>query len=121
MACALTHTQIWAAANCRLLQMFCNPGLQFRTTSSMCMVQELELKTGPLAALLRPPKRLAEEPNINALWARLLIDELCRQGVSTFCIAPGERALPYVWHNCTSTCCNRDVPAEGQHPLQCPT
>ena len=34
------------------------------------------------------------EPNINALWAALLIEELVRQGVTAFCISPGSRSTP---------------------------
>ena len=56
---------------------------------AVLLAQELELKTGPLTALLQGPKRLRDESNINCLWARLLVDELCRQGCNTFCIAPG--------------------------------
>ena len=51
--------------------------------------QELDLKTAQFRTLLAPRAPLAEEPNINCLWARLAIDELCRLGVNTFCIAPG--------------------------------
>ena len=39
--------------------------------------------------LLCQPTALANLPNINQLWARLMIEELCRLGVNTFCIAPG--------------------------------
>lgn len=39
--------------------------------------------------LLAAPPALAESPNMNALAARLAIEELCRLGVSTFAIAPG--------------------------------
>ena len=39
--------------------------------------------------LLRQPLPLVDTPNINLLWARLMIEELCRLGASTFCIAPG--------------------------------
>lgn len=28
------------------------------------------------------------------MWARLLVDELCRLGVTTFCVAPGSRSSP---------------------------
>ncbi len=33
-------------------------------------------------------------PNMNHLWARLLIEELYRNGVSGFCISPGSRSTP---------------------------
>jgi 2-succinyl-5-enolpyruvyl-6-hydroxy-3-cyclohexene-1-carboxylate synthase len=33
-------------------------------------------------------------PNINLLWAELLIEELLRNGVDCFCIAPGSRSAP---------------------------
>lgn len=39
--------------------------------------------------LLAAPPMLAEAPNINALAARLAVEELCRLGVSTFAVAPG--------------------------------
>lgn len=34
--------------------------------------------------------------NLNSLWAKLLIDELVRCGVTQFCIAPGSRSTPLV-------------------------
>ena len=33
-------------------------------------------------------------PNINALWAALLVEELIRQGVGLFVVAPGSRSAP---------------------------
>ena len=33
-------------------------------------------------------------PNVNALWASLLVEELCRQGVGLFVVAPGSRSTP---------------------------
>ncbi len=39
-----------------------------------------------------PPKNTFA--NINALWANLLIEELIRNGVDCFCIAPGSRSTP---------------------------
>ena len=41
--------------------------------------------------LLKAPPALSEAQNINMLWAHLMVDELCRLGSSTFCIAPGEQ------------------------------
>jgi 2-succinyl-5-enolpyruvyl-6-hydroxy-3-cyclohexene-1-carboxylate synthase len=32
--------------------------------------------------------------NMNALWAELLVEELVRQGVTHFCVAPGSRSTP---------------------------
>ena len=37
---------------------------------------------------------LRDAPTINALWAGLLIEELVRQGVGLFCLAPGSRSAP---------------------------
>lgn len=34
------------------------------------------------------------EPTLGSLWARLLVEELCRFGISTFCVAPGSRSSP---------------------------
>ena len=33
-------------------------------------------------------------PNVNALWAGLLVEELCRQRVGLFVVAPGSRSTP---------------------------
>jgi len=32
--------------------------------------------------------------NINYLWSDLIVEELCRNGVTYFCIAPGSRSAP---------------------------
>lgn len=37
---------------------------------------------------------LREEPNINGLWGRLIIEELRRQGVACFVVCPGSRSTP---------------------------
>jgi isochorismate synthase/2-succinyl-5-enolpyruvyl-6-hydroxy-3-cyclohexene-1-carboxylate synthase/2-succinyl-6-hydroxy-2,4-cyclohexadiene-1-carboxylate synthase/O-succinylbenzoate synthase len=57
-------------------------------------VQELDLKAKQFDILLRQPLPLVETPNINLLWARLMIEELCRLGASTFCVAPGTLQPP---------------------------
>lgn len=46
-------------------------------------------------ALLREAEPLSERPNVNQLWAGLLVEELCRLGINTFCIAPGDFRIPY--------------------------
>ncbi len=35
-----------------------------------------------------------KSPNLNHLWADLMVEELLRNGVDTFCIAPGSRSTP---------------------------
>ena len=55
---------------------------------------ELNLKTKPLEMLLAPAPTLASMPNPNAAWATVLVGELVRGGVTTFCIAPGSRSTP---------------------------
>lgn len=57
------------------------------------VLQELDLKFRPLNNLLRGPPELSEATNVNMLWAHLMVEELCRLGASTFCIAPGQSAL----------------------------
>ena len=39
---------------------------------------------------------MTQAPNLNHLWATLLVEELVRNGVDTFCIAPGSRSTPLV-------------------------
>jgi hypothetical protein len=52
--------------------------------------QELDLKVRQFELLLRQPQPLHATPNLNVLWARLMVEELCRLGASTFCVAPGQ-------------------------------
>lgn len=40
------------------------------------------------------PHHLADAPNVNHLWAALLVEELVRQGVTHFVIGPGSRSTP---------------------------
>ncbi|XAR65340.1 2-succinyl-5-enolpyruvyl-6-hydroxy-3-cyclohexene-1-carboxylic-acid synthase [Bertholletia excelsa] len=40
------------------------------------------------------PSSLQHCPNINALWAYLIVEECCRLGLTYFCIAPGLRSSP---------------------------
>ena len=37
---------------------------------------------------------LNDPPNLNALWAAMIVEELVRNGVDTFCISPGSRSTP---------------------------
>ena len=53
---------------------------------------ELNLKIKPFRALVSPPVPLAQEANVNALAARLMVEELTRLGLTYFCIAPGSRS-----------------------------
>lgn len=55
---------------------------------------ELDLKISPYKRLLSRPLPLSRTPNIAALWARLAVEELCRLGCNTFCVAPGSRSSP---------------------------
>ena len=53
------------------------------------------LPPSPRRTLSTPPTpTLASAPNINALAARALVEELCRAGCTTFCVAPGSRSSP---------------------------
>lgn len=56
--------------------------------------KELDLKIQQFEALLQPFSPLQDAVNINALWARLIVEECCRLGVTYFCIAPGSRSSP---------------------------
>jgi isochorismate synthase/2-succinyl-5-enolpyruvyl-6-hydroxy-3-cyclohexene-1-carboxylate synthase/2-succinyl-6-hydroxy-2,4-cyclohexadiene-1-carboxylate synthase/O-succinylbenzoate synthase len=50
---------------------------------------ELTLKARQYESLLQPAVPVAAAPNINLASAMLLVEELCRLGVNTFCVAPG--------------------------------
>ena len=52
-------------------------------------LQELELKARQFQMLLQPLPSLQAAPNVNALWAGALVEELCRHGIHTFGVAPG--------------------------------
>lgn len=54
--------------------------------------QELELKVRQYDRLLQSRAPVAAAPNINLAWAGLMVEELCRLGVNTFCVAPGSRS-----------------------------
>jgi 2-succinyl-5-enolpyruvyl-6-hydroxy-3-cyclohexene-1-carboxylate synthase len=48
-----------------------------------------------ITTLYKEPAAFAHEfSNINLLWASLFIEELVRNGISDFCIAPGSRSTP---------------------------
>lgn len=55
---------------------------------------ELNLKIRQFEDLLRPAPSVLDAPNINLLWAALVIEELLRLGVQLFAIAPGSRSTP---------------------------
>eukprot|EP00887_Chlorella_sp_A99_P005642 scaffold1.g5642.t1 len=55
---------------------------------------ELDLKVRQFERLLQSAAPLVAAPNINLLWAGLLVEELCRLGCNTFCVAPGSRSSP---------------------------
>lgn len=48
----------------------------------------------PYTPIPPPPHPLREAPNLNYLWAGLLVEELVRQGVTLFVVAPGSRSAP---------------------------
>lgn len=54
--------------------------------------QELDLKIRQYDRLLQSRPLLSSLPNINVAWATLAVEELCRLGVNTFCVAPGSRS-----------------------------
>lgn len=40
------------------------------------------------------PRVLEQMPNLNAVWGCCIIEELCRNGITTFFISPGSRSAP---------------------------
>lgn len=69
----------------------------------LCCVQELELKARQFQVLLQAASPLTACPNANLLACRAIVEELCRLGVNTFAIAPGQQAG--VLHLAHSKCC----------------
>jgi isochorismate synthase/2-succinyl-5-enolpyruvyl-6-hydroxy-3-cyclohexene-1-carboxylate synthase/2-succinyl-6-hydroxy-2,4-cyclohexadiene-1-carboxylate synthase/O-succinylbenzoate synthase len=65
---------------------------------------ELDLKVRQYERLLTAVPPLAASPNVNLLWARLAVEELCRLGCNTFCVAPGEEAATRVFNQPLALC-----------------
>lgn len=76
--------------NGTLVSLFAGVGI-VRGSDTASEWAELDLKVRQYERLLQAAPRLAAAPNINSLWARLLVEELCRLGCNTFCVAPGGR------------------------------
>lgn len=57
---------------------------------------ELDLKISQFTRIFQntTERRILESPNLSILAAQILIEELCRCGCNTFCIAPGSRSSP---------------------------
>jgi hypothetical protein len=72
-----------------LVTLFAGVGI-VRGSESAQEWAELDLKVRQYERLLQGVPPLVAAPNVNALWARLLVEELCRLGCNTFCVAPGE-------------------------------
>ena len=77
-----------AAAPATLVSLFAGVGI-VRGSVLASEWAELDLKVRQYERLLRGQPALAAAPNVNALWARLAVEELCRLGCNTFCVAPG--------------------------------
>ena len=56
--------------------------------------EETGLKMRNILQLVAPPRPLRSLPNINTLWATLVVEELCRCGVTRFVVCPGARSTP---------------------------
>ena len=56
--------------------------------------EETGLKMRNIKQLVAQPRPLRSLPNINTLWAAMIIEELCRCGVRTFVVCPGARSTP---------------------------
>ena len=55
---------------------------------------ELNLKVSQFERLLAPASNFVDSPNVSTIWARVMVEELCRLGCNTFCVAPGSRSSP---------------------------
>ena len=56
--------------------------------------EETTLKMRNIKQLVVSPQPLRSLPNINTLWAALVVEELCRCGVTKFVVCPGARSTP---------------------------
>ncbi len=64
---------------------------------------------------------IKKSPNINILWSKILVEELIRQGIDYFCLAPGSRSSPLAVavaeHPKAQTCIHYDERGLGFHAL----
>lgn len=65
-----------------------------RGSQPMSEWQELDLKIQAINRFLQPVPNLLHSPSLNTLHTQLMVEELCRVGANTFCIAPGSRSTP---------------------------
>ncbi|KAK9806829.1 hypothetical protein WJX72_004058 [[Myrmecia] bisecta] len=82
-----------SVAETRTISLFAGVGI-VQGSDAVSEWQELDLKIRQYELLLRQTPSWAAAPNVNLLWARLMVEELCRLGVNTFCVAPGSRSSP---------------------------
>lgn len=57
---------------------------------------ELDLKIGQFTKIFdsSTEERILKSPNMSLLSAQVMVEELCRNGCNTFCVAPGSRSSP---------------------------
>eukprot|EP00898_Chlorokybus_atmophyticus_P002770 jgi/Chlat1/3494/Chrsp23S03682 len=80
-------------ARARLVSVYAGVGVVAGATAGAEWL-ELNLKASQFMRLLAPLPRLREAPNMNTAWARAIVEECARCGVTRFCIAPGSRSSP---------------------------
>lgn len=99
-----TGTSTWTSSSSAdtLVSLYAGVGI-VRGSDTASEWAELDLKVRQYERLLQGVPPLAAAPNINALWARLMVEELCRLGCNTFCVAPGELPPSYCRILCTGS------------------
>ncbi|GAB4817906.1 hypothetical protein N2152v2_004952 [Parachlorella kessleri] len=81
------------AAGERRVSLYAGVGI-VRGSDTQSEWSELDLKMRQFERLLQTVPPVSQAPNVNSLWAALMVEELCRLGCNTFCVAPGSRSSP---------------------------
>lgn len=116
-AAALAPAGASSSSGGTLVSLFAGVGI-VRGSDTASEWAELDLKIRQYERLLQGVPPLAASPNVNALWARLLVEELCRLGCNTFCVAPGEPGLSLgIWCRGRLWCCALQQSMQPSHRL----
>lgn len=96
VAVAIRSSLVSPGSDCQtLVSLYAGVGI-VPGSVTMSEWKELDLKIGQFIKIFdnATEDRILKSPNISLLSAQVMVEELCRNGCNTFCVAPGSRSSP---------------------------